>query len=114
MHGLAYETSILGIEMAKKWYVVYQGRVPGVHDEWDECQNQVNGFKGNNYKGYKSKAKAESRYMKHLLGEVRNDEKSNRNKKNWKKTILVSIMLLVIAVLLYVISCVRCMYLHVY
>jgi ribonuclease HI len=60
---------------------VYQGRVPGVHDEWDECQNQVNGFKGNNYKGYKSKAKAKSRYMKHLLGEVRNEEKSNKEQE---------------------------------
>jgi hypothetical protein len=32
---LAYDTSILGIEMAK-WYVVYQGRVLGVYDEWDD------------------------------------------------------------------------------
>ena len=105
MHGLAYDTSILGIEMPKKWYVVYQGRVPGVYDEWDDCLKQVNGFKGNNYKGYKSKAEAESRYMKHLLGEERKEEKSKeeQRKKNWKKTILVSTMLLVIAVLLYVI-----------
>jgi viroplasmin and RNaseH domain-containing protein len=48
--ALAYDTSILGIEMAK-WYVVYQGRVLGVYDEWDDWLKQVNGFKGNNYKG---------------------------------------------------------------
>ena len=88
-----------------KWYVVCKGRVPGVYDQWDYYLKQVNEFKGNNYKGYKSKSEAESRYMKHLLGEERKEEKSKdeKRKKNWKKTIQVSTMLLVIADLLYVI-----------
>ena len=40
----------------KKWYVVYKGRVPGVYDEWEDCVKQVNKFKGNSYKGYRTKA----------------------------------------------------------
>ena len=62
--------SVLCIEM-KKWYVVYEGRVPRVYDEWEDCLKQVNNFKGNNYKGYKSKEEAEARYLNHLLAEER-------------------------------------------
>ena len=29
--------------MAKKCYVVYIGRVPGVYEEWKDCAKQVNG-----------------------------------------------------------------------
>jgi ribonuclease HI len=65
----------------KKWYVVYEGRVPGVYDEWEDCLKQVNKFKGNNYKGYKSKEEAEARYMNHLLAEER--------KKNRMKTFII-------------------------
>nr|XP_040244103.1 uncharacterized protein LOC109755902 [Aegilops tauschii subsp. strangulata] len=32
-------------------YVVYKGRVPGVYDDWEECQRQVHRFNGNSYKG---------------------------------------------------------------
>ncbi|KAK1607972.1 hypothetical protein QYE76_031645 [Lolium multiflorum] len=73
-----------------------------MYDEYDDCLKQVIGFKGNYYKGHKSKAEAESRYMKHLLGEEMKEEKTKEEqmKKNWKKTILVSTMLLVIAVVL--------------
>jgi hypothetical protein len=123
IYGLAYDTSLLGIAMMKKWYVVYQGRVPGVYDEWDDCLKQVNEFKGNNYKGHKSKAKAEASYMNHLLGNERKKggerKKGEEGKKNQKKTIVVSMMLFVIAYLLYVILVQimiydLCMHMHVY
>ena len=29
--------------MAKVCYIVYEGKVPGVYDEWYECQAQVEG-----------------------------------------------------------------------
>ena len=84
----------------KKWYVVYGGRVPGVYDEWDDCLKQVNKFKGNNYKSYKSKAEAEARYLNHLLAE----ERKNRMKSNF---IVIPFLLIVIAMLLYVIVVIR-------
>ena len=43
-------------------YVVYKGKVPGVYDDWEECQRQVHRFSGNSYKGYATRAEAESRY----------------------------------------------------
>jgi 1,4-dihydroxy-2-naphthoate octaprenyltransferase len=55
----------------------------------------MNKFKGNNYKEYKSGEEAEARYMNHLAEE---------RKKNQKKTfIVVSMLLIMIAFLLYVI-----------
>ena len=80
----------------RKWYVVYQGRVPGVYDEWEDYLKQVNKFQGNSYKGYKSREEAEARYMNHVA------EESWRNRM---KTgfIVIPILLIVTAFLLYVI-----------
>ena len=95
--NLIMTVSVFGIEMKKKWYVVYEGRVPGVYDQWEDCLKQVNKFKGNSYKGYKSKEEAEARYMNHLLAEER--------RRNQMKTsfIVIPILLIVTAFLLYVI-----------
>lgn len=50
-------------------YVVYKGKVPGVYDDWEECRRQVHRFSGNSYKGYTTRAEAESRYARYLAGE---------------------------------------------
>jgi viroplasmin and RNaseH domain-containing protein len=81
----------------KKWYVVFEGRVPGVYDQWEDCLKQVNKFKGNSYKGYKTKEEAETRYMIHLLAE----EKRRRNRM--KTFIVIPFLLIVLAFLLYLI-----------
>jgi viroplasmin and RNaseH domain-containing protein len=47
-------------------YVVYRGRVPRVYVHWEDCLRQVNMFKGNSYKGYKTMAEAEARWRNHL------------------------------------------------
>ena len=52
-------------------YVVHKGKVPGVYDNWEECWRQVHHFSGNSYKGYTTRAKAESRYARYLAGERR-------------------------------------------
>jgi ribonuclease HI len=52
-------------------YVVYRGRVPGVYVHWENCLKQVNKFKGNNYKGYKTMAEAEAWWRNHLREERR-------------------------------------------
>lgn len=41
--------------MAKKkpkFYVVWQGRSPGVYRTWQECQAEINGFSGAKYKSF--------------------------------------------------------------
>lgn len=46
--------------MAKgtKWYVVWQGREPGVYDSWDECQAQIQGIRGAKYKAFPTQTAA--------------------------------------------------------
>ncbi len=40
--------------MAKKYYAVKEGRVPGIYDTWEECQKQVNGYSKPVFKGFSS------------------------------------------------------------
>ena len=44
--------------MAKKYYAVKQGRVPGVYETWDDCKNQVDGYSGAVYKSFAALAQA--------------------------------------------------------
>ncbi|KAK1683316.1 hypothetical protein QYE76_044164 [Lolium multiflorum] len=40
------------------YYVVFEGRVPGVYEEWEECKKQVHKFSGNCYQGYPTRHEA--------------------------------------------------------
>ena len=48
--------------MAKKqkYYVVWQGKKPGIYTDWDECKEQVKGVQGAQYKGFDTMAEAEA------------------------------------------------------
>ncbi|MEY4902855.1 MAG: hypothetical protein RLZZ292_670 [Bacteroidota bacterium] len=50
--------------MAKKqkYYVVWQGKVPGVYDNWAVCEAQVKGVEGAKFKSFESKVEAEAAY----------------------------------------------------
>ncbi len=51
--------------MAKqKFYVVWQGRKPGIYLSWDECQKQISGFKDALFKSFKTKEAAELAFSK--------------------------------------------------
>ena len=78
------------------WYVVYKGKVPGVYDDWEECRRQVHRFSGNSYKGYTTRAEAESRYARYLAGERR------ERRRNRMKISFIAMMLIVTAALFYV------------
>lgn len=45
--------------MAKKFYGVYKGVLPGVYDNWDDCKKQISGFPGAVFKGFPTRADAE-------------------------------------------------------
>ncbi len=38
--------------MASKYYVVWEGRAPGIYDSWDEANDQIEGFPGARYKSF--------------------------------------------------------------
>ena len=48
--------------MAKKqkYYVVWQGKKPGIYTDWDSCKEQVHGVIGAQYKAFDSLAEAQS------------------------------------------------------
>ena len=48
--------------MAKKnkYYVVWRGRLTGIFESWEECQQQIDGFEGAQFKGYSTRELAEA------------------------------------------------------
>lgn len=48
--------------MASKFYVVWQGRKPGIYRDWPSCQQQVDKFPGAKYKSFPTQAEAEKAY----------------------------------------------------
>lgn len=51
-----------------------RGRDPGVYDDWEDCRRQVHRFGDNNYKGYITRAEAETRYALLSSGREERDE----------------------------------------
>ena len=82
--------------MAKKCYAMYIGRVPGVYDEWPECQAQVSRFSGGSHKGFDSRQEAEASYLRFMLARERNH---NRRLMYY----IIPLLLIVIALLFYII-----------
>jgi len=51
--------------MSKKraaYYVVWQGRTPGIYDSWEACEAQVKGADGARYKGFATLPKAQQAF----------------------------------------------------
>ncbi len=48
--------------MAKKFYAIKKGLVPGIYENWDEAKAQVSGFPSAEYKGFMTREEAEA-YM---------------------------------------------------
>lgn len=46
----------------KKYYVVWEGRNPGVYESWAECEAQVKGFAGAQFKSFESLNVAEEAF----------------------------------------------------
>ena len=42
-----------------KWYVVWKGRTPGIYTTWAECEAQVKGFSGAQYKSFEKQREAQ-------------------------------------------------------
>lgn len=46
--------------MAKKFYAVKNGKVPGIYNTWEECKAQVDGYSGAVFKGFDSICEAKA------------------------------------------------------
>jgi len=43
-----------------KYYIVWQGKKPGIYEGWEKCRKQVEGFTGAKYKGFRTMELARS------------------------------------------------------
>ena len=48
--------------MKSKFYVVWQGKVPGIYTNWADCQAQVGGFGAARYKAFATRQEAEAAF----------------------------------------------------
>ena len=46
----------------KKFYVVWQGRHPGIYASWEACKKEIDGCKGAKYKGFPDRTSAETAF----------------------------------------------------
>ena len=53
--------------MAKKYYVVWQGRETGIFTTWAKCQSLVDGFAGQNLSRFQHKRKRSRPLEQHHL-----------------------------------------------
>jgi len=47
----------------QKYYVVWKGRKTGIFTSWTECEKQVKGFVGAQYKAFESKAESDAAFL---------------------------------------------------
>jgi len=60
----------------KKFYVVWNGKNPGVYTSWNACKKQIDGFEGAQYKSFIDENEAELAFTKNF-----NDYKGKNTKK---------------------------------
>lgn len=58
----------------KSWYAVRRGRKTGLYTDWPECQRQVIGFTGAEFKGFYTKEEAEAYLAGTAAEEITADE----------------------------------------
>lgn len=63
--------------MAKKFYAVKKGVVPGIYTTWSECQANINGFSGAIYKGFTSEEEAKKFLGVDITNNVHNESNDN-------------------------------------
>ena len=50
------------IRLAKKYYVVWKGRIPGIYTDWTSCKKQVDKFSGGKFKSFATRDEAEAAF----------------------------------------------------
>lgn len=65
-----------------KYYVVLNGRVPGIYNTWTKCKQQVFKYKNAKYKSFKQLNQAEEYYNTESISKVHNKLDNKRDKFN--------------------------------
>ncbi len=62
----------------KKFYVVWEGRTPGVYSSWDTCKKNIDGFAAAKYKSFTSRSEADSAFKNHYSNHISTFSKSTK------------------------------------
>lgn len=68
----------------KKFYTVWEGREPGVYDNWNECKKQVDGFEGAKYKSFESLKEANEAFFSPWEKHIGNNTPKNKTEIDYK------------------------------
>ncbi|KAE8813736.1 hypothetical protein D1007_08921 [Hordeum vulgare] len=49
-----------------KWYALFEGRVSGVYNSWEVCNQQSLGYNDSNHRGFKTRQAADDAYFKYV------------------------------------------------
>ncbi|KAK1663555.1 hypothetical protein QYE76_051714 [Lolium multiflorum] len=90
LKGFVEDAEMMSLPPKMTYYVVFEGRVPGVYEEWEECKKQVHKFSGNCYKGYPTRHEAVAKWRAHQA-----------NKSKMKTFLVLSLLLTIVAAVLY-------------
>src|SRR5581483_312434 len=74
----------------QKYYVVWQGRRPGIYDSWDEASAQVKGFAGAAYKAFDTRLEAE-RALQARYGDYVAPKRGATGAARWKQLRLLGV-----------------------
>lgn len=58
----------------QKYYVVWEGKVPGIYRSWDACKAQVDGVEQAKYKSFESESEAKKAYASGWKGHQRSTQ----------------------------------------
>jgi len=61
----------------KKYYVVWEGNMPGIYDSWTSCQVQIKGYPNARYKSFKTKEEAQAAYQSSFADHINTSTKAN-------------------------------------
>ncbi|KAK1699279.1 hypothetical protein QYE76_015976 [Lolium multiflorum] len=90
LKGFVEDAEMMSLPPKMTYYVVFEGRVPGVYEEWEECKKQCTSSAASCYKGYPTRHEAVAKWRAHQA-----------NKSKMKTFLVLSLLLTIVAAVLY-------------
>jgi ribonuclease HI len=69
----------------QKFYVVWEGNVPGIFTSWEECKQQINGHPSAKYKSFENLAQAQYAYKNNYTDFIKKSKSQDGVKKTTHK-----------------------------
>jgi len=73
------------------FFVVWDGKIPGIYDSWEKCKQQIHGYAGAKYKGFESHQEAVEAYNSPYWDYVGKNASSNQKISPDKEALLAKV-----------------------